>query len=452
VKISVFGLGYVGCVSAACLAHDGHQIIGVDVDHRKVDAINDGKAPFFEPGLGPLLLEGKAQGTLTAISDEVEAIRSTDMALICVGTPSERNGEVRLEYLRNVLASIAAALRNNQRPFTVVLRSTVMPYVVEQELVPMLTRLAGRSINNGLHFCYNPEFLREGTAIRDFYDAPMVIIGHTNRQAAEVVAQIYSKVKAPTVYTDIKTACMVKYVCNAFHALKVAFANEVGELSEHLNVDAHKLMEIVCQDTKLNISAAYLKPGFAFGGSCLPKDLKAIVAESRRHALPVPLLQSILPSNKTHLESCIDAVLNTGRKKIGLFGLTFKEGTDDLRDSPAVELAETLIGKGLDVMIYEPAISADRVHGTNLEFIERSIPHIWKLLISDIETMVCHSDVVVLLKKLNQQENFKLKALTRYQTCIDFVGSIQPEDFFAQVMVFGQPRSASASVAAAGKS
>jgi GDP-mannose 6-dehydrogenase len=453
-KISVFGLGYVGCVSAACLTADGHEVFGVDVDTRKVNEVNEGNAPFFEPGLGPLLLQGRQRGTLTATTNEADAIRATEMALVCVGTPSvQRTGEIRLEYLRNVFTSIGEALRTCDKPFTVVLRSTVMPNVIEQELLPTLVKVSRRTLNNSLEFCYNPEFLREGTAIRDFYDAPMVIVGHTNQRAAEGVSRLYSKVKAPVIYTDIRTACLVKYVCNAFHALKVAFANEIGQLGEHLDVDVAQLMEIVCRDAKLNISPAYLRPGFAFGGSCLPKDLRAIVAEARRHALFLPVLQSILPSNKAHLESCIESVLNTGRKKVGLFGLTFKEGTDDLRDSPAVALAETLIGKGLDLMIYEPAISPDSIHGKNLEFIETNIPHIWKLLTSDLGAMIRRSDVVVLLKKLNQEERLEIRASRTDQTCIDFAGTLRPEDLTPEVALFAQtilPLAPAAAVAISG--
>jgi GDP-mannose 6-dehydrogenase len=449
VKISVFGLGYVGCVSAACLAADGHEVFGVDVDNRKVDAVNKGIAPFFEPGLGPLLLQGKQRGTLTATTNEVDAISATDMALICVGTPSERTGEIRLDYLRNAFTSIGEALRTREKPFTLVLRSTVMPHIVEHELLPTLTKVSRRTIGDELQFCYNPEFLREGTAIRDFYEAPMVIVGHTNRRAAEAVVRMYTRVNAPVIYTDVKTACMVKYVCNAFHALKVAFANEVGQLGEQMDVDARQLMEIVCRDTKLNISPAYLNPGFAFGGSCLPKDLRAIVAEARRHALYLPVLQSILPSNKAYLESCIESVLNAGGKKIGLFGLTFKEGTDDLRDSPAVLLAETLIGKGLDVMIYEPAISPERIHGKNLEFINTNIPHIWKLLTTDLDAMIRRSDVVVLVKKLNEQERLVFRASPAQQPPIDFVGTLRPEDLPAEIPFFAKPEPTWPSAAAA---
>ena len=437
-KVSVFGLGYVGCVSAACLAQDGHEVVGVDVDARKVSSIANGLAPFFEPGLEQLLAEARDSGRLRATTDEVEAIRTTDAALICVGTPSERTGEIKLDALRGVLTSVGAAIRNRSTPFVVILRSTVLPHVVEGELIPLLERSARKRIGEELHFSYNPEFLREGTAIRDFYEAPMVVIGHNDPWAAAQVAELYSEVPAPVVYTDIATACMVKYVCNVFHALKVSFANEIGQLSESLNVDGRRVMEIICMDTKLNISPMYLKPGFAFGGSCLPKDLRAVVAESRRRGIPSPVIQGILPSNKAHLESCIDLVLSTGEKSIGLFGLTFKEGTDDLRESPAVALAETLLGKGIRLSIYEPAISHETIHGANLAFIERNIPHIWNLLTPDFSDLL-KCNVVVLLKKINDSERAALQALTEERICIDFANTLTEGELKARTVISGLP-------------
>jgi GDP-mannose 6-dehydrogenase len=437
-RVSVFGLGYVGCVSAACLAQDGHEVVGVDVDSRKVSSIANGLAPFFEPGLENLLREARDSGRLRATSDEIEAISATDAALICVGTPSERTGSIRLDALRGVLTSIGAALRNRNTPFVVILRSTVLPHVVEGELLPLLERSAGKRFGEDLHFSYNPEFLREGTAIRDFYEAPMVVIGHEDPWAAGQVAELYSKVPAPIVYTDIATACMVKYVCNVFHALKVSFANEIGQLSEALNVDGRRVMEIVCMDTKLNISPMYLKPGFAFGGSCLPKDVRAVVAESRQRGLASPVIQGILPSNKAHLESCIDLVLSTGEKSVGLFGLTFKEGTDDLRESPAVELAETLLGKGIRLRIYEPAISHETIHGTNLAFIEKNIPHIWNLLTPDLsDLMKCN--VIVLLKRINDSERLALQSLSEEKTCIDFANALSENELRARTVISGLP-------------
>jgi GDP-mannose 6-dehydrogenase len=437
-NVSVFGLGYVGCVSAACLAQDGHTVVGVDVDERKVSAIMDGRAPFYEPDLERLLREARAQGRLTATTCEVEAIDATDVALICVGTPSERSGEIKLAAVHGVITSIGMALRNRKAPFAVVLRSTVLPHVAEQEIIPLLERAAGKSLGDELQFCYNPEFLREGTAIRDFYEAPMIVAGHNGDSTAELVAQLYSKVQAPIVHTDVATACLVKYACNVFHALKVSFANEIGQLSESLNVGGRRVMEIVCMDTKLNISPLYLKPGFAFGGSCLPKDLRAVVAESHRRGLLSPLIQGILPSNKAHLERCIDSVLNTGEKEIGLFGLTFKEGTDDLRESPAVLLAETLLGKGAHLTIYEPTISHETIHGANLNFVEKTIPHVWRLLTPDFRDLL-RCKVVVLLKKISKFEREALQALRADQICIDFGGSLREDELRARTLIFGLP-------------
>jgi GDP-mannose 6-dehydrogenase len=435
-KISVFGLGYVGCVSAACLAQDGHTVVGVDVDQRKVQEMSKGRAPFFEPELDTILRKARELGKLTTTTDEHEAIRATDLALICVGTPSRRTGEIQLDAVRSVLTSIGTSLRGRATPFVVVLRSTVLPNFVEEELVPLLESSSGKRLGNLLQFCYNPEFLREGTAIRDFYEAPFVVIGQNSMWAAEVVGQLYSKVKAPVVLTGIRDACMAKYVCNAFHALKVSFANEVAQLSECLEVDGRRVMEILCMDKKLNISAAYLKPGFAFGGSCLPKDLRALTAESRRRGLALPLIQSILASNKSHLQNCIDFVLETGEKSVGIFGLAFKEGTDDLRDSPAVELAETLLGKGLGLTIYEPTISRETIHGTNLGFIEKSIPHIWNLLTPDI-TELLSKRVVILLRNVNEIERALLHTMTADQTCIDLANALEKEELSARILNFG---------------
>jgi GDP-mannose 6-dehydrogenase len=438
-NVSIFGLGYVGCVSAACLARDGHAVIGVDVDARKVIAVGHGQAPFFEPGLEQLLGEARDRGSLRATTNEVEAIAGTDMALICVGTPSERSGETKLDALRSVLTSIGAALRERKAPFVVILRSTVLPHVVEDELIPLLELAADKRLGDELQFCYNPEFLREGTAIHDFYEAPMIVVGHKGAWAANKVGQLYSKVNSPIVYTDIGTACLVKYACNAFHALKVSFANEIGQLSDSLKVDGRRVMEITCMDTKLNISPMYMKPGFAFGGSCLPKDVRALVAEARRRGLPLPLLQGILPSNKAHLEACIQAVMQVGEKNVGLFGLAFKEDTDDLRESPAVELAETLIGKGFDISIYEPTISHGSIHGANRAFVEKTIPHIWKLLTTDLQQLL-QKKVIVFLKKPTEQEKKALLAISPDQVCVDLANSVSAGDLPARTVLFGAPR------------
>ena len=437
--MSVFGLGYVGCVSAACLAQDGHTVIGVDTDERKVCAINDGQAPFVEPQLDEILHAARTRGDLYATTNEVDAMRETDLALICVGTPSTRTGEIKLDALRAVLTSIGTALKTRETPFIVVLRSTVLPHIVEHELIPLLERSSGRTLGSQMQFCYNPEFLREGTAIKDFYEAPMVIVGGNGGWAGETVAQLYSKVQAPIIHTDIGTAALVKYVCNVFHALKVSFANEVGQLSDALSVDGRRVMELMCLDTKLNISSAYMKPGFAFGGSCLPKDLRAIVAEARLRGLSLPVVQGILPSNERHLHSCIETVLGLGGRAVGLFGLTFKDDTDDLRESPAVGLAEALLGKGVDVKIYEPAISQGSIHGANLDYLERSIPHVWRLLTNNLSEMVQHCNAVVVLKKVSPQEQAILQCMSDSQVCIDYTGSISQSELRARLLTFAVP-------------
>jgi GDP-mannose 6-dehydrogenase len=437
-NISVFGLGYVGCVSAACLANDGHKVIGVDVDVRKVASIDEGRAPFVEPGLEELLQLAKARGVLSATTLEAEAVAATDMAMICVGTPSEKTGQIGLAALRAVFSSVGRALRGRSRPFVVILRSTVLPHVVEGELIPLLEASAGKKLGDCLQFCYNPEFLREGAAIRDYYEAPMIIVGHNVNWAAEVVSELYSEVKAPIIKTDISTACLVKYVSNMFHALKVAFANEVGQLSEALNVDGCAVMEIVCLDRKLNISPVYMKPGFAFGGSCLPKDVRAIVSESRMRGLRLPVIQGILASNKVHLETCINTILDLGESSVALLGLTFKEGTDDLRESPAVELAEALIGKGIHLKVYEPSISRTTVYGTNLSYVEKNIPHIWRLLTTDLASIARESKAIVLLRRLDDSEREILTALRADQVCIDYADTVFDGEFEARTIKFAQ--------------
>jgi GDP-mannose 6-dehydrogenase len=427
-RVSVFGVGYVGCVSAACLAREGHQVTGVDVDAFKVKSINDGRSPFFEPGLEELVRDMVSTGRLRATVDHSDAVRNSDMALICVGTPTNPDGSTRLDYLRHVVTSIAKALRELDRYYVVALRSTVLPTAFEEQLIPLLEQNSRKSVGEHIGFVYNPEFLREGVALRDFQDAPWTIIGSTDARAGDLVASLYQNLPAPIVRTDPKTAAMVKYFSNAFHALKVVFGNEVGIFCRELGIDGAEMMEIFCQDSKLNISRRYLKPGFAFGGSCLPKDVKAILSEVGKRGLELPVLESILPSNEAHLKSCIRMVADTSKRKIGLVGLSFKEGTDDLRESPAVELAERLIGKGFDVRVYEPTIAPGTLHGTNLSFIERSIPHIWKLLVSRLDELMEHAEVVVVMQPVRKEEDLKcFRAMRSDQVCIDLVRTLSPK-------------------------
>jgi GDP-mannose 6-dehydrogenase len=439
-KVSVFGVGYVGCVTAACLAREGHDVVGVDVDAFKVRAINEGRSPFFEPGLSQLVGEMVAAGKLRATVDHAEAILGTDVALICVGTPTRSDGSTRLDYLLQVFSSIAEQLRRKDEYFVVALRSTVLPAAFEEQLIPLLERNSGKSVGRDIGFVYNPEFLREGVALKDFHDAPWTIIGSWDSRAGEVVASLYQSLTAPLVRTDPKTAALVKYFSNAFHALKVVFGNEVGSLCREMGVDGGEMMRIFSQDTKLNISHRYLKPGFAFGGSCLPKDLKAMVSEIGKRGLSLPVLESILPSNEEHLRSCLQVVTETNKKRIGLVGLSFKAGTDDLRESPAVELAERLIGKGRDVRIYEPSIAPGRLHGTNLDFIENSIPHIWKLMVGSLNELFRHADVVVVMQQMKAEDRQYFSTMKAEQICIDLVRTLAAEDVGAEYWSMDMPR------------
>lgn len=439
-KVSVFGIGYVGCVTAACLAREGHDVIGVDVDPIKVRALNEGRAPFFEPGLGDLVARVKAEGRLRATTDHADAVRNSDIALICVGTPTNSNGSTRMDFLKHVFARIAEELRFKEDYFVIALRSTVLPTAIEDDLMPILGRNSCTSSSDRVGFAYNPEFLREGAALKDFHDAPWTIIGASDSRAGDTVASLYRNLSTPIVRTDPKTAALVKYFSNAFHALKVVFGNEVGSFCREMGVDGAEVMDIFCQDTKLNISHRYLKPGFAFGGSCLPKDLKAVVCEAAKRGLSVPVLEAIRVSNDTHLKSCIQMVAETGKRRIGLVGLSFKAGTDDLRESPAVELAERLIGKGFDVQIYEPSIAPGRLHGTNLNFIEKSIPHIWKLLVGNLDQLLQHAEVVVVMQQVKPEDQHHFRSMKPEQICIDLARSLAAETVGGEYLSMDTPR------------
>jgi GDP-mannose 6-dehydrogenase len=427
-RVSVFGLGYVGCVTAACLANSGHQVIGIDVDPLKVDCINRGVAPFYELGLADLLSENVNAGKLRATLDEADALKHSEVAVICVGTPSNCDGSVNLHHVRSVVHSIGQQLRDRNSYFAVVLRSTVLPHLIEDELIPLLEKSSGKRIGTEIGFACNPEFLREGTAVEDFYDSPLTLIGETDSTVGDRVAELYKTVKGPLIRTDPRTAFLVKYASNAFHALKIVFANEMGTLARELSVDGQELMGIVCQDTKLNISSRYLRPAFAFGGSCLPKDLRALVTEIQKRNLRLPIIDTVLFSNELHLRGCIRLVTDFGKKKVGLVGLTFKAGTDDLRESPAVEFAEALLGKGYELRIFEPCIAPGSIHGSNLRFIENSIPHIWKLLAADFDEIIRESEVVVLMGPLDSKMRESLRLFRPHQVCFDFVRTLRPEE------------------------
>lgn len=395
-KVSVFGLGYVGSVSAACLARDGHTVIGVDLDAHKVAAVASGRSPVIETGLDKLMKDAVQAGRLCATSDGRAAVQASDVSLICVGTPSNGNGSLDLQYVDRVCIEIGTALAEKNDYHVVVVRSTVLPETVEGRLIPLLEAHSQRSAGTDFGVCMNPEFLREGTAIED-YDHPChVVIGELDERSGDLVERLYAAVHAPVVRTTIRTAEMLKYVNNAFHALKVTFANEIGSLCAEIGIDGQEVMELFCRDRKLNISPAYFKPGFAFGGSCLPKDLRALVYRARFQDVDCPLLNAVLPSNQRQIQHGIELVERTRRKKIGVLGLSFKAGTDDLRESPIVLLVEALVGKGYQVSIYDEKVELSRLTGANKSFVERELPHIATIMRSSLADVVENSAVVVI--------------------------------------------------------
>ncbi|HEX2387225.1 MAG TPA: nucleotide sugar dehydrogenase, partial [Candidatus Binatia bacterium] len=395
-RISVFGLGYVGCVTAACLAKSGHQVLGVDISPEKVVMVNDAVPPVVEPGLGEVLAEVVWDKRLRAVASTELAIRETDLALICVGTPSRSNGRLDISAVERIAREIGAALASRSEPFTVVLRSTVLPGTTEQVFIPALTAAAGRSLDASLRVAVNPEFMREGSALKDFFKPPFTLVGTDDDETAARMRTVYAGVESSFVQTAIKTAEMLKYVSNTFHALKIAFANEIGDICGAVGVDPQELMKIFIMDRKLNVSEMYLRPGFAFGGSCLPKDLRALLYAARSADVSVPLLSSILPSNDAQVRQQVDAVLKTRNRKVGIVGLSFKPATDDLRESPMVTLAETLIGKGCDVRILDRNVSLARLMGANRRYIEEEIPHISSLMCETVEDLLEHAEVLVL--------------------------------------------------------
>jgi GDP-mannose 6-dehydrogenase len=394
-RVSVFGLGYVGCVSAASFAGDGHEVVGVDVNADKVAAINTGRSPIVEPGLDELLARCSAEGRLRATTDTAEAIRDSEVSLLCVGTPSRKNGSLDLTYLERVSAQVGAALKHHDGYHVVVIRSTVLPGTTHGVIIPALERESGRKYGEGFGVSVNPEFLREGTALNDFRKPPLTLVGHNHAADASGTIALYQSIDAPLICTSIRVAEMMKYTSNTWHALKVVFANEIGNLCKKMDVDSHEVMDIFCRDEKLNLSPYYLKPGFAFGGSCLPKDVRALQYRAKEVDLELPLISQILPSNKAQIQHALDQVLETGRKKVGLLGFSFKAGTDDLRESPIVILAEALLGKGVSLCIYDKNVSLAKLVGANKDYIEKQIPHLSSLLCNTIDEVIDASEVIV---------------------------------------------------------
>jgi GDP-mannose 6-dehydrogenase len=394
--ISIFGLGYVGTVTAACLAHQENKVTGVDLSPAKVEALSGGHSPVVEPSVAELIADSHKAGRLTAISDSKKAILDTEISFLCVGTPSMRNGKLDLGHIGPVCQEIGEALRQKDSFHLVVLRSTVLPGTAESIVVPTLEKASGKKVGKNFGVCVNPEFMREGTAVKDFLEPSITIIGAADSAHSRILRDLYAWVPGRIFETSFRSAEMAKYVCNAWHAVKVSFANEMGTLAKELDVDAEAVVEIFTADTKLNISPSYLSPGFAFGGSCLPKDVRALNYRAKELDLELPLFESILPSNDAHLNRAVEIILGTGKKNIAMLGLSFKAATDDLRESPQVQLAKRLIGEGCKLQVWDDNVSLGRLIGSNRQYIEEVIPHIGSLLSANLEQVLAQAEVVVI--------------------------------------------------------
>ncbi|WP_341781128.1 GDP-mannose 6-dehydrogenase [Ectopseudomonas mendocina] len=395
-RISIFGLGYVGAVCAGCLSARGHDVIGVDISASKIDLINNGKSPIVEPGLEELLQQGLRQGHLRGTTDVATAVLESDVSFICVGTPSKKNGDLELNYIEGVCREIGMAMRDKQERHTVVVRSTVLPGTAKNVVLPILEDCSGKKAGVDFGLAVNPEFLRESTAIKDYDFPPMTVIGELDKTSGDLLESIYSELDAPIIRKDIEVAEMIKYTCNVWHAAKVTFANEIGNIAKAVGVDGREVMDVVCQDHKLNLSRYYMKPGFAFGGSCLPKDVRALNYRASSLDVEAPLISSLMRSNAAQVQKAFDIIASHDSRKVALLGLSFKAGTDDLRESPQVELAEMLIGKGFDLSIYDRNVEYARVHGANKDYIESKIPHVSSLLNSDLDDVVAKADIIIL--------------------------------------------------------
>ncbi len=418
--MSVFGLGYVGTVSAGCLANDGHEVLGVDPFPTKVDLINRGQSPIIEADIAEIIASNVKSGQLRATDDQAKAIRETELSFVCVGTPSQSNGNLDLSYIRRVCEQIGQALKAKSGRHTIVIRSTILPGTMHKMVIPVLEEFSGKKAGVDFGVCHNPEFLREGSAVKDFNAPPKTVIGELDKASGDILVSLYEKLEAPLIRTDLETAEMVKYVDNSWHALKIGFANEIGNLCKAFSIDAHAVMNIFCQDKKLNISPAYLLPGFAFGGSCLPKDLRALSYHAKTHDLEVPILTSILPSNEMQVSRGLQLIMEKGHKQVGILGFSFKAGTDDLRESPVIEVIERLLGKGYDLRIYDKNVNIASLVGANRDFILHRIPHISKLMVNEIDAVLTHAKTVVIG---NSDPDFRKvpERLRPDQVLVDFV-------------------------------
>ncbi|MFC3109215.1 nucleotide sugar dehydrogenase [Undibacterium arcticum] len=419
--ISIFGLGYVGAVTAGCLAMDGHNVLGVDPNKTKVDLINRGQSPIIEKDIGKMIGKSVQDGLLHATLDSRKAVLESNISLICVGTPSQLNGNLDMSYVRRVCEEIGAALKEKSAFHVVVARSTMLPGSMRTIVIPTLEEFSGKKAGVGFGVCINPEFLREGTAVFDYNHPPKTVIGQTDAKAGEILATLYEKMDAPLILTDIETAEMVKYTDNTWHAVKIVFANEIGNICKAIGIDGHKVMEIFCQDTKLNLSAYYMRPGFAFGGSCLPKDVRALTYKGRSLDLDLPLINAILPSNMRQIEQGIKMIVGKGHRKIGVLGFSFKAGTDDLRESPLVDLIEYLLGKGYEMKLYDSNVRLAALTGANQDYIMNHIPHISKLMMESMDEVLDFAETIIIGNGAEEfrrvRENLRLG-----QVIVDLVG------------------------------
>lgn len=420
-RIAIFGLGYVGSVSAGCLASVGHDVIGVDVEPQKLELLRSGHSPVTEPGLDELLGAAVEAKRLQVTSDTAVAVRQSDLSLVCVGTPSRRNGSLDSTYLERVIEQVGQALAETTAYHVVAVRSTLLPGVLESTLIPLLERASGRRVGTDIGVCVNPEFLREGSAIRDFQNPPFTVVGESDSRAGDVLLGAYAHLETPVFRLRADEASMVKYACNAFHAVKVAFANELGALCQPLGIDGRHVMRVFCEDRDLNISKRYLQPGFGFGGSCLPKDLRALNYVAKDLDVATPVLSNVISSNEAHIRRVVDTILESGKRNVALLGLSFKSGSDDLRESPFVTLAEALIGKGLRLRVCDPDVAVGQLVGRNRAYIDERLPHVAQLMDADWEALVNDSDVIVIAKRVGDPT--RLAEIARAdQLVIDLVG------------------------------
>jgi len=419
-SLSIFGLGYVGSVSAACFASMGHKVIGVDVSRAKVEMLDSGRTPIIEARMNELVAEANTACRLHATTDATEAVLNSEVSFVCVGTPSLKNGKLDLSHIESVAKEIGGAIRQKKTPHVFVLRSTVLPGTTETVVLPILERESGKKCGRDFTVCYNPEFMREGSAVADFLNPPYTILGASDTSHLAPLRELYQGTPGTLYETTVPVAEMVKYFSNCYHALKVSFANEMGTMCKHLGVDADAVTKIFTSDTKLNISPAYLSPGFAFGGSCLPKDLRAITYKAKELDLQLPLLESLMPSNTGHIDRAVEMVTSTGKKKIAQLGLSFKAGTDDLRESPQVQLIKRLMGEGLEVRVWDEDVSLGRLAGANRQYIEQVIPHIGSVLSADLEGVLRSAEVVILGNKSASKEQLA-RFLRPEQIVIDLV-------------------------------